>query len=35
MDRTMLRDTNLLDVYWKEVVHTVVYICNQMEGKVQ
>lgn len=34
MAKTMLKDANLLDVYWKEVVHTSSYILNKLQVKV-
>lgn len=30
MARTMLNEANLLDIYWKEAIHTVVYTLNRV-----
>lgn len=35
MARTMLKDANLGNVYWKEVVHTVVYIPKRGQIRVK
>lgn len=34
MARTMLNKANLLDRYWKEAVHTAVYILNRVQLRV-
>lgn len=34
MAKTMMKDANLVDVYWKEVVHIVVYILNRVQIRV-
>lgn len=34
MAKTMLKDANLPNVYGKEVVHTVVYVFNKVQIKV-
>lgn len=34
MIRTMLKDANVSDVYWKVVVHTSVYILNRVQLRV-
>ena len=35
MARTMLDEANLSDMYWKEVVHTTVYILNRVQLRVK
>ncbi|XP_059077188.1 ADP-ribosylation factor 1-like [Cryptomeria japonica] len=32
MARTMLKDANMPNVYWKEIVHIVVNILNRVQG---
>lgn len=34
MTRTMLKDANLPNVHWKEVVHTIVYILKRVQERV-
>lgn len=34
MDRTTMKDTSLPNVYWKEIVHTIIYIINMVQIRV-